>query len=274
MSANDIKRVDSHFAFGKNWASYADLIDEAAIEKSTEGLLKLIPAEEYQGCTFLDIGSGSGLHALAAVRLGVSRVMAVDLDPDCVATTKMLLTRHHVPVPWQAEQTSVFDLDPIRHGTFDIVHSWGVLHHTGDMWAAVRKASQMVARGGLLVVALYRPTRFDAFWTREKRWYAHAFPAAQRLARGLYITAVWLARIRQGSFREFVAGYRSGRGMDFDHDVHDWLGGYPYETALARDVETEMASLGFKPVRVFAQPTRGILSAACDEYVYVSVERA
>lgn len=269
MSANDIRVVENHFAFGKNWASYAKLIDEAAIEESKNGLLKLIPQEGYKGRTFLDIGCGSGLHALASVRLGVSRIMAVDIDPDCVATTKVLLSRHNIPVPWQAEQISVFDLDPIRHGTFDIVYSWGVLHHTGDMWAAVKKASRMVARGGLLAVALYRTTRFDAFWKLEKRWYAHAFPAAQRLARVLYIAAFRLVQVRLGSFRKVVPGYRSYRGMDFYHDVHDWLGGYPYETALAHEVETEMAALGLKPERVFGQPvTRGMFGTSCDEYVY------
>ena len=57
--------------------------------------------------------------------------------------------------------------------------------------------------------------------------------------------------------------------MDFDHDIHDWLGGHPYETALAPDVERKMATLGFKPERVFASPmTRGLLGSGCDEYVY------
>jgi SAM-dependent methyltransferase len=265
----DMTARDGHFAFGKNWASYAEVLDEEAIEESTKGLLRLISREGYQGRTFLDIGCGSGLHALASVRLGVRRILAVDIDPDSVATTRRLLSRHRVSIPWQAEEISVFDLDIVRYGTFDIVYSWGALHHTGDMWAAVKKASAMVAPGGLLVVALYRTTRFDAFWKVEKQWYAHARPATQRLARGLYIAACWLTKVRQGGFRRFVAGYRSARGMDFHHDVHDWLGGYPYETALPSEVETELAALGFKPERVIAQPmTRGFLSAGCDEYVY------
>jgi 2-polyprenyl-3-methyl-5-hydroxy-6-metoxy-1,4-benzoquinol methylase len=268
VTVNDLRAEDNHFAFGKNWASYAELIDEGAIDESKKGLLKFVSHAGYEGRTFLDIGCGSGLHALAAIRLGISRILAVDIDAESVATTRKVLSRQSVRIPWQAEHISVFDLDPVQHGHFDIVYSWGVLHHTGSMWAAVRKAAGMVAPGGLLILALYRTTPLDGFWKREKRWYAHAYPAAQRLVRGIYLCVFWLAHAPRGSFRKFVAGYRSARGMDFYHDVHDWLGGYPYETALASEVEAELTALGFKQERVFVEPTRGILSAVCDEYVY------
>jgi len=266
-----LRDVDSHFAFGKNWASFAALVDAAAIEEAQRGLSKLIPNEGFQGRSFLDIGCGSGLHALAAARLGVARILAVDIDPDSVGTTRALLSGHKIGIPWQADEISVFDLYPARQGTFDIVYSWGVLHHSGDMWAAVETASALVGPGGLFVFALYRTTSMDPFWKREKRWYSRASPFAQRLARGCFIAAYRVAHARshQGRFGDFVANYRSARGMDFYHDVHDWLGGYPYETALAAEVERRMTALGFEAERIFAQPmTRGLLGSGCDEYVY------
>jgi 2-polyprenyl-6-hydroxyphenyl methylase/3-demethylubiquinone-9 3-methyltransferase len=269
--SDKLRDVDSHFAFGRNWASFAALVDDAAIEEAQRGLLRLIPREQLHGRSFLDIGCGSGLHALAAARLGVARILAVDIDRDSVATTRALLSGRRLGIPWQAEEVSVFDLHAGRQGTFDIVYSWGVLHHTGDMWAAVASASALVAPDGLFAFALYRTTSMDAFWKLEKRLYSRAPRFAQRLARGCFIAAYRLAHARtgQGSFRDFVAGYRSARGMDFHHDVHDWLGGYPYETALAPEVETRMAALGFAAERVFAQPmTRGLLGSGCDEYVY------
>jgi ribosomal protein L11 methylase PrmA len=112
---------EGHFAFGKNWASYANLIGDAEIEEATKGLVKLIPAEQFESRSFIDIGCGSGLHALAAAKLGVSRILAVDVDPDSVRTTRAVLGRPGVMVPWRAEERSVFDLDPAREGTFDIV---------------------------------------------------------------------------------------------------------------------------------------------------------
>ncbi|NGX99120.1 MAG: hypothetical protein G4V63_29140 [Candidatus Afipia apatlaquensis] len=42
MSNEHLKKVDTHFAFGKNWASYSKLIDEPQIEQAKKGLLKLI----------------------------------------------------------------------------------------------------------------------------------------------------------------------------------------------------------------------------------------
>lgn len=271
VSEDNLRDVDSHFAFGRNWASYASLIDAVAIDESKKGLLKLIPRKELQGRSFLDIGCGSGLHALAAAELGVGRIMAVDIDADSIGTTKAVLSSRQITVPWQAEQISVFDIDPVRYGKFDIVYSWGVLHHTGDMWEAVRKAAGLVAPHGLFAFALYRATTMDRFWKLEKRWYARASRLGQSLARTAYITTyrVGHALARRGSFRDFVANYRSSRGMDFRHDVHDWLGGFPYETALAAEVDGKMTALGFKAERVFARPKSfGLLGSGCDEYVY------
>ena len=270
MSRRNLKEATTHFAFGQNWASYAKLIKEPQIEEAERGLQKLIPAAELKDRSFIDIGCGSGLHALAATRLGVGRILATDVDADSVATTRALLTQHKPAVHWQAEQISVFDLDPTQHGSFDIVYCWGVLHHTGDMWEAVKKAAAMVAPGGLLALALYRTTKSDAFWRRAKRWYAHASPAGQWLARACYLVVYIALMLRSGrSFRAFVANYKS-RGMDFRHDVHDWLGGYPYETTLCPEVDRRLKALGFKAERIFAEPiiARGLLGSGCDEYVY------
>jgi predicted RNA methylase len=99
MSTDDLKGAGSHFEFGKNWASYAKLIGDAEIGEAKKGLLKLVPAEDLAGGSFLDIGCGSGLHALAAAQLGVNRVLAVDIDADSVGTTKELLTQNSLTVP-------------------------------------------------------------------------------------------------------------------------------------------------------------------------------
>ncbi len=269
---NNLKNIETHFAFGRNWASYAALIDEPQIEEAKRGLLKLIPEPEFEGRSFLDIGCGSGLHALAAAKLGVSRIMVVDIDPDSVATSRAVLTNKGVSVPWRADTMTVFNLDRAREGTFDIVYSWGVLHHTGNMWEAVAKAASMVAPNGLLVIALYRKTRLDRFWKLEKRLYAHAPQLFQSVVRAAYTAVFRLGKlVTGGSFKEYVANYRSSRGMDFYHDVHDWLGGYPYETTLAPEVDARLVGLGFKAERVFARPiSNGILGSGCDEYVYRS----
>jgi 2-polyprenyl-6-hydroxyphenyl methylase/3-demethylubiquinone-9 3-methyltransferase len=270
MPAPASSSSEKHFAFGANWASYARLVGEREIEEAEKGLVKLVPAGEFRGRSFFDIGCGSGLHSLAATRLGVSRLFAVDYDPDSVTTARSLLERSAVTIPWRAERADVFELDGANVGQFDIVYSWGVLHHTGEMWRAVDKAASFVAPGGLLVISLYRTTTMDGFWKVEKRWYSQASAGMQRLARGVFRlvqrTLMWL---RGSSYRDLAKNYRAIRGMDIDHDLHDWLGGYPYETALAPEVDERLRRLSFTPERVFALPkSLGVLGSGCDEYVY------
>jgi 2-polyprenyl-6-hydroxyphenyl methylase/3-demethylubiquinone-9 3-methyltransferase len=265
----DRTKAEGHFAFGKNWESYAKLVGNVELDAARNGLLKLLPAEQWQDRTFLDIGCGSGLHSLSAASLGVSRILATDIDLDSVETTGKMLTRTCLDIKWEVKPISVFDSNPEDLGTFDIVYSWGVLHHTGDMWRALDKAADLVSPGGALIVALYRSTTLDRFWTMEKRVYANASPALQAVIRSIYLIyfrAVYAAQGR--SYRDYVSEYKT-RGMDFYHDVHDWLGGYPYETALAGEVDDRLRGLGFASERVWAGPkTRGILSSGCDEYVY------
>ncbi len=268
---DDLRRIKSHFAFGDNWADYAQIIDLEAIDAAKKDLLKLIPQEQIADSSFLDIGCGSGLHSLAATLLGARNLLAVDLDPTSVATTEGVLTRYAAHARWRTEEISVFDLSPESHGVFDIVYSWGVLHHTGAMWDALRKAASMVAPNGMLVFALYRSTLLDPFWRLEKRYYSKAGSSVQAAVRACFVAAYAMSFTiaRRRSFAAHVANYKTNRGMDFYHDAHDWLGGYPYESALAPDVERHMHDLGFQAARVFARPGGvGIFGSGCDEYVY------
>jgi SAM-dependent methyltransferase len=265
--STDLLRQESHFAFGKNWASYATLVTETQIAEAVAGLRKLV-GDDLTGKRFLDIGCGSGLHSLAALRLGAAEVMSLDIDPDSVATTRKMLEIHAPGKAWQVAQRSVFDLDAASMGQFDMVYSWGVLHHTGDMYRAVRTAASLVAPGGQFVFALYRHTHMCWFWKLEKRWYTKAGASVQKFAQSIYVALFRLAK-GQG-FKGYVDNYRSNRGMDFYHDVHDWMGGWPYESISPAQVKQFMQQLGMSEVRAFAYKgtPSGIFGSGCDEYVY------
>jgi 2-polyprenyl-3-methyl-5-hydroxy-6-metoxy-1,4-benzoquinol methylase len=265
--AADLVDQKSHFAFGKNWASYAKLVTDAQIEEAIKGLRKLT-AGELAGKRFLDIGCGSGLHSLAALRLGAREVVSLDIDPDSVATTREVLQLHAPGEPWVARQASVFELDAKSLGGFDVVYSWGVLHHTGDMYRALRAAAELVTPSGQFIFALYRSTRMCWFWKIEKRWYAGAGAAAQKRTLAAYVWA--FRRAMRGDFDSYVAGYRRSRGMDFYHDVHDWLGGWPYESISPAQTDKFMKALGMHQVRAFIHPRKesGVFGSGCDEYVY------
>jgi 2-polyprenyl-6-hydroxyphenyl methylase/3-demethylubiquinone-9 3-methyltransferase len=259
------------FAFGRNWASYVRLVDEERIREAERGLVGLLGSGEVSGRTFLDVGCGSGVHALAAARLGAARIAAIDIDPQSVAATRGLFARYPPSSPVMVEERSLFALAPDAFGQFDIVYCWGVLHHTGKLRDAIRWAAGMVVPGGVLVLALYRRTRLCGFWAWEKRWYAEAPPGAQRLARSVYAAAMTAGLLVTGrGIAAYMASYRRKRGMDFWHDLHDWLGGHPYESMSAEEVETIMRSLSFRRARSVTRPGGwGFLGSGCNEYVYL-----
>jgi 2-polyprenyl-3-methyl-5-hydroxy-6-metoxy-1,4-benzoquinol methylase len=272
MNKPDLKRLETHYEFGKNWQSFSGTVDERSVKFAEEGVLKLLTRDELAGKSFLDIGCGSGIHSLAASRLGVARLTSVDIDPVCIATTKALIQQHGgAGVAHDLREISVFDLSPQDLGTFDIVYSWGVLHHTGSMYEAISRAAAMTSAGGLFVFALYRRTSaiMDKFWTAEKRWYTSASPTARKRADATFKALMRLGfRATGRSYADYVKNYKGVRGADHDHDVSDWMGGYPYEVISPDEVAQTMKNLGFQHVRSFVSSGIGVFGSGCDEFTY------
>ena len=263
---------ETHFAFGKNWQDYAQKIDENRIASAVLDLQRLSGRERLDGLSFLDIGCGSGLHALAALRLGAKRVVGTDIDADSVATASAVLERFAAGAPCTLSVRSVFEMEPKEFGTFDIVYSWGVLHHTGDMERAIACAVALVSPDGEFLVALYRKTPYCGLWRIIKRIYSHSTTARQENMRNLYIrlfsVAYWL---RGRDFNAYVKNYGTHRGMDFYNDVHDWLGGYPYQSIAPDACRAMFARLGFQAERDFLTRSKflhGLFGSGCDEYAF------
>lgn len=267
----DLTNVNTHFQFGENWADFANGLDDASIERARNDLTRLIPLERLTNARMLDIGSGSGLSAVAALQLGAAQLVAVDIDPDSVATSRRVLGRFAAGRQWSAEQASVFDLTPERFGTFDVVHSWGVLHHTGAMWRAVETAARLVRPGGVLAIALYAKTPVCGFWRWEKRLYTAAPKWARAAIRGAFMAAYLAALVAQGrNPAAYLRDYASKRGMNWTHDVHDWLGGYPYESATPTETVTFLEQRGFALVHSHtrAAPALGLFGSPCNEFLF------
>lgn len=270
MPVPDDTSIEAHYEFGRNWRSYSRLLTQEKIDNAVRDLARLLP-EGLDGKTFIDVGSGSGLSSLAALRLGCRSLQAIDYDPDSVETSRRLLESAAAGGPWSCAQRSALDLSPAADGLFDVVYSWGVLHHTGDMWRAIDRSCALVEPEGRFVVALYARTPLCGFWRREKRLYTHGPKWLRRpmewLYKALYVAG--LALSGRNPFR-YIGDYKRNRGMDWQHDVNDWLGGYPYESATPDEVERFMSSRGFALVRAFVKPAPiwGALGSPCNEFVF------
>ena len=258
----------ARFKFGANWADFLKYLSAERIEAAEASLKAMLALDRLDGKAFLDIGSGSGLFSLAARRLG-ARVTSFDYDAHSVACTRELKLRFFADDPeWEILQGSILDEAFVTAlGTFDVVYSWGVLHHTGDLWRAVEAASRKVAPLGLFAFALYEKTPLCGAWRLEKQAYVRAGPGAQAVIRSVYKHAHRAARLAsgRGAQDEILT-----RGMSVDHDVHDWLGGYPYESTTSSEVRNHMVALGFEPM--LERPAKvhlaGLFGTGCSEYVY------
>jgi predicted RNA methylase len=266
---NSLTDRSEHFEFGENWKDYSKSIDQKRIDAAIAGLQKLFP-DGLRGKTVLDIGCGSGIHALAALSLGASFVTAVDIDENSVDATRSLLTRSIDPARWKVSIASVFDLAPEAVGKFDVVYSWGVLHHTGDMWTAIERAAALIEPEGQFALSIYTATPFDKIWKVEKWAYARSPRPVQWGVRQIYTAALLAALVAVGRNPiAYVRNRSAERGISFTHDVHDWLGGYPYETADTESIKRKLSSLNFREVRSFTLPkTVGLFGAGCNEFVF------
>jgi 2-polyprenyl-6-hydroxyphenyl methylase/3-demethylubiquinone-9 3-methyltransferase len=265
----EIKR-GVRFEFGANWARFLALVDEERIAQAEASLKSMLAVENLRGKSFLDIGSGSGLFSLAARRLG-ARVHSFDVDSRSVSCA-LELRRRYCPgdEQWNIEEGSILDADFIgKLGLFDVVYSWGVLHHTGAMWEALANAKKLVAQNGTLFIALYNDQgRASRRWWAIKKTYVTLPGPLRFLVLVPCFVRLWGPTMLRDlfklqPFRTWTAR-KNMRGMSTVRDVVDWVGGFPFEVCKPEDVFEFVKKNGFA-LRKLRTCAGGI---GCNEFVF------
>ncbi len=246
------------FSFGENWLKFIKGLDEKRYAEAKQSLCELIGIQSLEGKTFLDIGCGSGIFSLAAIDLGAKKVVSIDADPKSVNACKQVKIKCKVE-HWKILEASILDKDFIQTlGRFNIVYSWGVLHHTGAMWEAVGNAANIVSHDGVLVIAIYNRTRTSNVWLKFKRLYNRS----GQFVKNLLVWSVFLPRVVV-RLMKLKHPLKERRGMSVYYDAIDWAGGLPYEFASFQEVCSCLHEKGFELRN--GKRTRSI---GCNEFVF------
>ncbi len=259
------------FDFGKNWQDFSfQALTQEKVIQTKESFQHLIDDMDLRGKSFLDIGFGQGLSLLTACEKGALAV-GTDINEKCLDVFQhnkqyFPRTTNNVDVPIVIG--SILDpkvVDQLHAASpglsgYDIVHSWGVLHHTGNMKKAIQHTASLVNADGCLVLAIYNRHWSSPLWKQIKRFYCMTPPPAQNLIISLFYPIIYLAKYA-------VTGKdpkKKMRGMDFYYDVIDWVGGYPYEYATRSELESMTTGLGFRLVKCIPSE----VPTGCNEFIF------
>ena len=186
----------------------------------------------FRGREALDAGCGGGRWSYALLRLGC-RVTAVDFSPRALASARGQMTRLAADAVAEGRLTTeqadlVAPPDALARRRFDLVFSFGVLHHTGDTKGALARVAAMTKPDGLLFTYLYGASSL----TRLQR-------------AGLALVRAGLAPLGFRAKRALLARVLPGRDT---HQAFDLLSPLVNDRRSFVEVASWLRALGFADV--------------------------
>jgi len=149
---------------------------------------------EIRGKDVLEIGVGLGSDHFTLAS-GGNRMTALDLSRE-----HLRLTQRHLSLEGLSTTAVHGDMEkmPFPDASFDVVYSFGVLHHTDHMEKAVAEIRRVLRPGGRAIIGVYhRDSVF--FWLNTVAW--------RGIVKGGFLRVGWartLARIEAGAGDDYV----------------------------------------------------------------------
>jgi ubiquinone/menaquinone biosynthesis C-methylase UbiE len=158
------------------WNKKACGTNVAISEKFTEEYFKEIEEHRYRlepeifsfaqftrsyGQKILEVGIGAGSDFIQWVRAG-AKAYGIDITEEAVEHTKQRLSLFNL----KAEEVKVSDAEniPYENNTFDLVYSWGVIHHSPNTEKALAEIIRVTVPQGRIKLMIYNRHSIYAFY--------------------------------------------------------------------------------------------------------------
>ncbi|MGH9365772.1 MAG: class I SAM-dependent methyltransferase [Thermoanaerobaculia bacterium] len=221
---NDPCGADAQAPFGS--PKFFERVEEERYERYAPWMKSAIGFDRYRGKRVLEVGFGLGTDHVSFSR-GGARCFGIDLTPAHItATRRRLELEHSTPRLSQGDAEKL----PFADQSFDVVYSFGVLHHTPGTQAAVDEIHRVLRPGGEAIVGLYhRDSLF--FWAYcvgirgvllggfFREGYCKTLSRIERRENSdaVPLVKVYSRRSVRRLFRRFNAVGLSVHHFDFDH---------------------------------------------------------
>jgi len=258
------------FDFGQNWKNFSEKkLNKDKIIQAQHDFKELVKDLDIKNKSFIDIGFGQGLGLLSSIIFGAKSV-GVDINEKCYETLErnkdFFPELKNVDIPiiiGSILDGSILEKIKSINKTYDILHSWGVLHHTGNMWTAIDNCCQLISQNGIFILAIYNKHWSSRLWYIIKKIYNSSPAIIKRLMIYKFYAIIFIAKF----LVTFKNPLKKERGMSFYYDIVDWIGGFPYEYATKDEIVEYLRYKGFNLIKF----TKASVPTGCNEFIFRKV---